>query len=114
MTKLVPASDDDPAFGIRSRSSSLVPVTYRQLQGKIKSLMAKTGRAPELYSSHSFRRGGCSWAFKSGVPTDLIQQHGDWLSDCYKAYLTFDFGEKLSVNRDMALRILDTETNYFK
>ena len=51
MTKLVPASDDDPAFG---------------------------------------------------------------LSDCYKAYLTFDFGEKLSVGRDMALRILDTETNDFK
>ena len=114
MTKLVPASDDDPAFGIMSRSSSLVPVTYRQLQGKIKSLMAKTGRAPELYSSHSFRRGGCSWAFKSGVPMDLIQQHGDWLSDCYKAYLTFDFGKKLSVSRDMALRILDTETNDFK
>ena len=107
MLDLVPASDNEPLFGIKDSSSKLVPITYRQLQGKIKELIGKTGREPDLYSSHSFRRGGCSWAFKSGVSTDLIQHHGDWLSDCYKNYLTFDFGEKLSVSRDMAVRIIN-------
>ena len=73
---------------------------------KIKNLISKTGRDPQLYSSHSFRRGGCTWAFKAGVPTDLIQHHGDWLSDCYKRYLAFDFKEKLSVSEAMARKII--------
>ena len=94
MIGLVPASDEDLAFGLKGLGSHLVPLIYGQLQGKIKGLIAKTGREQDLYSSHSFRRGGCSWAFKSGVSTDLIQHHGDWFFDCYKNYLMSDFGEK--------------------
>ena len=39
------------------------------------------------YRGHSFRRGGTTWAFKVGVPGELIQIFGDWSSDAYKGYL---------------------------
>ena len=108
MISLCPAKDIDPAFCINIINKRVVPLLYAQLQHRLKSLIAKTGRDPNLFSSHSFRRGGCSWAFKLGVPTNLIQHHGDWLSDCYKNYLAFDFQTKLSVSSDMAMRILES------
>ncbi|CAC5393969.1 unnamed protein product [Mytilus coruscus] len=39
------------------------------------------------YSGHSFRRGGASFALECGLPGEVIQAHGDWRSDAYKAYL---------------------------
>ena len=76
-------------------------------------MISKTGRDPQLYSLHSFRRGGCTWAFKAGVPTDLSQHHGDWSSDCYKIYLAFDFKEKLSVSEAMARKSLTSFPHFF-
>ena len=107
MIREVPAASQDPVFVMRTGNGKLKPLLYKQLQEKIKVLIGKTGRDPTLYASHSFRRGGgCSWAFKAGVPTDLIQHHADWASDCYRRYLTFDFGEKLSVSESMAIKII--------
>ena len=39
------------------------------------------------FTGHSFHRGGASWAFQSGIPGELIQVCGDWVSDAYKRYL---------------------------
>ena len=54
------------------------------------------------------RRGGLSLTFKSKVKTELIMQHGDWVSDCYKEYLTYDFEQKLSVSKKMCSNIVKT------
>ena len=116
MISLCPVKDMDPAFCINNSNKMIVPLLYARLQHRLKSLIAKTGRDPNLFRSHSFRSvcvcvwggGGCSRAFKSGVPANLIQHHGDWLSDCYKNYLAFDFQTKLSVSSDMATRILES------
>ncbi|CAC5393054.1 unnamed protein product [Mytilus coruscus] len=97
----IPASNDSPAF-VMSKKSKLVPVTYAQFQNKLKSVIQKTGRDPNSYSSHSFRRGGATFAFSSHVPSDLIQLHGDWASDAYKIYLEFSMKDKISVVRNMA------------
>ena len=50
-----------------------------------------------LFTGHSFRRGGASWAFQAGVPGELIQICGDWASDAYKQYLEFSMGNKISL-----------------
>lgn len=110
MISLTPGAGREPAFCIKQRKGSLQPLLYSQLQERLKYLIFKTGRDPSLYSSHSFRRGGCTWAFKAGVPTGLIQHHGDWLSECYKRYLAFDFHEKLSVSGRMAAKIMEVDT----
>ncbi|CAC5391973.1 unnamed protein product [Mytilus coruscus] len=101
MCSKIPASNDSPAF-VMSKKSRLVPVTYAQFQNKLKSVIQKTGRDPNSYSSHSFRRGGATFAFSSHVPSDLIQLHGDWASDAYKIYLEFSMKDKISVVRNMA------------
>ena len=61
------------------------------------------------FSSHSFRRGGATFAFQTGVSPELIQLHGDWASDSYKQYLHMSFATKLSVSQTMgaALGFLD-------
>ena len=49
------------------------------------------------FTGHSFRRGGASWAFRAGVPGELIQVCGDWASDAYKKYLEFNMQNKLDL-----------------
>ena len=57
---------------------------YNKLQSRLKSLIQKIGLNPQEYSSHGFRRAGCTFAFRAKVPSDLIQLQGDWRSDAYK------------------------------
>jgi len=54
---------------------------------RIKSLISLTGRNPHCYSTHSFRRGGASFAFQCQVPGETIKLLGDWSSDAYLQYL---------------------------
>ena len=49
------------------------------------------------FTGHSFRRGGATWAFQSGVPGELIQVMGDWASDAYKKYLEFSLDNKIQL-----------------
>ena len=64
-------------------------VTYDMFQKKLKDAIRVVGLDPDLYSSLSFRRGEATFAFRSGMPSELIQLHGDWKSDAYKEYLIF-------------------------
>ena len=72
-------------------------VTYSKFQSKFKGLIAKLSLNPHLDSSHSFRRSGATFAFKSGVSSELILLQRDWKSDAYKRYLSFSLDDKLSV-----------------
>ncbi|CAG2231496.1 unnamed protein product [Mytilus edulis] len=77
MCKLIPAAGDRPVFLFPSKHK-LVPVTYTDFQQYIKAFISRIGRNPRLFSTHSFRRGGATFAFESKVPAELIQVHGDW------------------------------------
>lgn len=101
MCSLIPGDENTPVFVHYNRAGRLIPISYELFQTKLRKLVAQTGEDPSLYSSHSLRRGGASWAFSSKVPVDLIQSHGDWSSDCYKKYLQFSFKDKLSVSEQM-------------
>ena len=41
------------------------------------------------FSSHLFRKRGDTWAFLSGVPSELIKLMGDWSSDYYLRKIQF-------------------------
>ncbi len=101
MTKLNPAPEKGPAFVVRGK-----PVTYMQLQIGLREAIGKIGLEPKGYSSHSLRRGGATWAFRSRVPGELIQLHGDWASDAYKNYLHFPLESKFLVAKKMTNSIL--------
>lgn len=101
MCQKIPAEGSDPAF-CKKIGSYTIPITYQEYQKKFKKLITSTGRNPNLYSTHSFRRGGATFAFESGVNTELLQSHGDWRSDAYKKYLEFNLEKKLTVSKKMS------------
>ena len=92
--------DTSPAFVV-SKKGILTPVTYNMFNSFLKDCIIKIGLDPNKFSTHSFRRGGATWAFKCGVPSDLIQLQGDWKSSAYKLYLRYGLNEKLSVANKM-------------
>ena len=109
MLELVPAPPTLPAFVYRTSSGNLRPITYPVLTSFLKGLIAKLGLDPKGYSSHSFRRGGATWAFKSKVPAELIKATGDWKSSAYLLYLDLSFQDKLRVSSAMLANIQAVE-----
>jgi hypothetical protein len=62
---------------------------------------ASPGCDPTQYAGHSFRRGGTSALKLAGVADSIIQLHGRWRSDAYRAYI--------DVDHNIALRLLATQ-----
>ena len=81
----VPAPPNAPFFCI-PKGLILQPVTAAVFSAAIKRLISHIGSDTSNYSPHSFRCGGATFAFQSGVPDHLIKLHGDWRSDAYQAY----------------------------
>ena len=85
MVKKIPAQGVVPCFMWENGQ----PITYSQFTTKLRNCLNKAGVNGALYSSHSFRARGASWAKISGVLKEFIQLLGLWKSDCYLKYLEF-------------------------
>jgi len=103
MCTLCPASSHAPAFGRLTSANSIVPFSKTEFVNVFRSRLRLAGiRDWHLFRGHSFRRGGASWAFSSGIPGELIQVFGDWSSDAYKSYLDSSLAVKLRVSKAMS------------
>ena len=91
MIKRIKVPQSSPAFVWPNNKG----VTYKQFHTFLRSYLTKLGYDCTKYSSHSFRRGGATWAFQNGVPVESIQNLGDWHSDSYKRYLFMDLNQKM-------------------
>jgi hypothetical protein len=67
------------------------------------------GLNSEDFSTHSFRRGFATYAFRLNLPADLIQLMGDWKSDAYKKYIEYSFQDKLRVSK-----FISNKLKYYK
>ena len=97
MCAFIPSEPESPAF----IGSLHKPLLYHQFLSHFRNLLLKTG--PSLFSTHSMRTGGATWAYKVGVPEHLIQTQGVWASDCYKKYIDISFDQRLSVFKQMSM-----------
>lgn len=97
MCRVVPAAKSGPAFLVPGESG-LVTLTHTSLVTYLRQVLQKVGFNPRAFSGHSFRRGGATWAFKCGVPGELIRLHGDWKSASYLRYLEFSTETKMGVS----------------
>ncbi len=88
-----PCRSSEPAFSFGDGKF----LTYSSFVGDFRSLLGKAGFDPQIFSGHSFRRGGATTAFKANIPSEFIQQQGDWRSDCYKRYIDISFDQKLNL-----------------
>lgn len=110
MCDLVPAPAGAPAFCVPG--SRYKGLSYDLFQKFLRQLISQTGRDPAIFSSHSFRRGGASWAFQSNVPGELIQLQGDWVSEAYKVYLDHSLDQKLQVAKFVKCSILAFQASH--
>ncbi len=101
MRKLNPAELTDALFCMPDKSVMIYDTYLRN----IRKFVEKTGRPPKSYSTHSLRRGGCTWAFHANVNTELIKLQGNWASDCYFRYLQFPLQQRGQVSLLMNRKI---------
>jgi integrase len=83
-----------PAFVLQDKAG-FRPLLYKAFVKKLKSSLQVMGLDPKLYSSHSLRRGGATWAARVGLTGDVIQMLGDWQSDAYLLYLSIPMSSKI-------------------
>ena len=84
--RLVKWENNDHLFQLPEGGS----FTYRRFQNMLrdKLKLISVAEASE-YSSHSYRRGGTTFAFLCGVPIEMIKLLGNWSSDTFLSYLEF-------------------------
>lgn len=68
----------------------------------LKEFLSQVGVSPKDYGSHSFRRGGASFALEAGIPLDVISIMGDWKSDAVYLYLQMPVSQRLSAQHQLA------------
>lgn len=76
-----------PSTSYLFSTSEGVPLDYPTYNNSIKSLVARIGLDPQLYSTHSLRAGAATQAAQSGLQETQIQRLGRWKSDAYKLYM---------------------------
>ena len=104
MEQLMSAVDvpkDAPAFSYGPGKF----ICYDQFTRRLKSTLALSGLNPDLFSGHSFRRGGASFLFSVGASQLMVQVLGDWTSMVYTRYLFLDADDRMSAQHLMASAI---------
>ena len=81
------------------------PILAHQYNAFIKALLSAIGLNSANYSSHSFRRGGATFAFSHEAPTAFIKAQGDWKSDAYLVYLTLSTENKFKILHSLTNRL---------
>ena len=61
--------------------------TQKEFLARLQKVLNSCDLSDKEYSGHSFRKGGATWAFASGIPSDVIKLMGDWRSEAYQRYL---------------------------
>ena len=82
--------------------------TYRDFMACLKSHLSRSGLPPGQYGSHSFRRGGATFALEAGVPLDSIAVMGDWKSDAMYLYLHMPLSQRLRAQQSISSYILSS------
>ena len=56
--------------------SALEPITYKQFFRFLSQVVSRLHLDPSLFSPHSFRRGGATFAFDCHIPSEIIKLQG--------------------------------------
>ena len=103
-TVVSPAGDVPFFQQLTSGRPNGLPLTYAQLLAATKTAQRElSGDYPELVDAriglHSFRRFGATLAKLRGVPDDLIQVMGRWVSLTFQRYFVYDEADLVDINK---------------
>lgn len=79
----VTVASHKPAFSYSANRR----VTYFTFTTSLKQLLRQIGLNQDLFSGHSFRRGGATFLHNCGGTALMVQACGDWSSLCFTRYL---------------------------
>lgn len=106
MVRSNPQQQDKPCFAHVDGK----PWTYQQFQRKMRSCLKKAGyKNCKRFSSHSYRRGGCSFSYQSGMDEFMIKIIGDWKSDVYRSYCHVDIDTRTRACQLMRKQIMQLQ-----
>ena len=88
---------NSPLFMYHDKSGRLVPLTFNSFDGLLRIVLSQANYDPSLFSGHSFRRGGATWAFSCGFSSDAIKLLGDWKSDSFLLYIHMSFKTRMNL-----------------
>ena len=79
-------------FGRLDDKGTWRPMTDEWMMKRVRELLqrASPGIDVSKYGTHSFRRGGATYALRVGVSPVLIKLMGDWRSECFYDYCSVD------------------------
>ena len=108
MLKGVPPQHRDkdmqtPLFSFVDVMGNMSCLCYDTFVKCLKSSLSHAGYPADQFSGHSFRRGGCTFAFQIGIPASLIKLRGDWHSNCYEQYITVSQDLNLKVGKALVV-----------
>lgn len=81
-------SEDTTVFCYIGVGGEIRPLTHSMFTKLLRMYLKAINVDVNQYSGHSFRRGGCSYAFKLGISPTLIKMRGDWKSNAYERYVS--------------------------
>jgi hypothetical protein len=64
-----------------------VTLSQKSYVARLHAVLQSAGFNPTLYSAHSLRRGGASFAFQVGLSHVQIKSRGDWSSNAFERYI---------------------------
>ena len=106
------ALPSDQAFCWRdSHLGSNRVFVYREFMCILQAHLSRSGLSHRQYGSHSFRRGGATFALEAGVPLDSIAVMGDWKSDAMYLYLHMPLSQRLHAQHSISSYILSLTSN---
>lgn len=92
----------DTTFRVTDDRGKHSPMTQSWFSRRLKAALGEVGLDSSKYSGHSFRSGGATFAFKMGLPAQVIKLQGDWASEAYLRYIQVEWGLKVGATKVMA------------
>ena len=109
-----PSPPEAMAFRVPTGGGGEEPLPYAVYQASLKVFAGKAGIDPEAVSSHSLRRGGCTYLSMCGATLEELRTRGDWSSDTVFTYiktpLTARIMNDMRVATSLALTVPEGES----
>ena len=93
MINKIPAQPSHPAFTLVGGGKTYA-LSANQLIYRFRKWLILIGEDPTIYSLHSLRRGGATFAYQSNVEGEMIKLLGDWANDTYKHYVDISMDKR--------------------
>ena len=106
----IPTTPGSIAFRIPGERGAPAPLPYGWYQTTLRIFAEKAGLDPSSVSSHSLRRGGCTYLSLCRVTIEELQTRGDWATDTVFTYLKTPLTIRIMNDIHVATTIATTDT----